>query len=109
MRQRGIPHHELGPSWLFMQKKPVVVPADPNTVHWDYVQGKELRDPSSAELADYYGHLVSWYTQGGFTDERGRRHHFNSPWCEVFNEIDGEHQPAAVAHPALAEESGTAR
>ena len=85
------------PSWLFVQKKPVVVSADPNAVQWDYVQGKELRDPGGAELADYYGRLVSWYTHGGFTDELGRRHesghHFHFPWWEVFNEIDGEHQP----------------
>jgi hypothetical protein len=85
------------PSWLFVQKKPVVVSADPNGVQWDYVQGKELRDPGGTELADYYGRLVSWYTKGGFKDELGRSHesgyHFNFPWWEVFNEIDGEHQP----------------
>jgi hypothetical protein len=85
------------PSWLFVQKKPVVLSADPNAVLWDYAQGKELCDPSGIEMADYYGRLVSWYTQGGFTDELGRRHesgyHFRFPWWEVFNEIDGEHQP----------------
>ncbi|HTV08276.1 MAG TPA: hypothetical protein VMD97_04445 [Candidatus Aquilonibacter sp.] len=85
------------PAWLFVQKKPVTVSADPNAVQWNYVQGKQLRDASGGELADYYGRLVSWYTRGGFTDELGHRHesgyHFRFPWWEVFNEIDGEHQP----------------
>jgi len=85
------------PAWLFVQTKPVQVAADPDAVQWDYVQGKELRDPTGGELADYYGRLVSWYTQGGFTDELDHRHessyHFRFPWWEVFNEIDGEHQP----------------
>ncbi len=85
------------PSWLFVQKKPVVVSADANEVQWNYVQGKELRNPSGTELADYYGRLVSWYTRGWFHRRTGRRHeseyHFHFPWWEVFNEIDGEHQP----------------
>lgn len=85
------------PAWLFEQKKPITVAADPNAVQWNYTQGKELRDPSGKQLADYYARLVSWYTHGGFTDELGRRHtsgyHFRFPWWEVFNEIDGEHQP----------------
>jgi hypothetical protein len=85
------------PAWLYVQKKPVVVAADANAVQWDYAQGKELVDPTGKQMADYYGRLVSWYTQGGFTDELGRRHasgyHFRFPWWEVFNEIDGEHQP----------------
>ena len=49
-------------------------PADPNQVVWDYTQGTELRDPSGKELGDYYGRLVSWYVNGGFTDENGVRH-----------------------------------
>jgi hypothetical protein len=38
---------------------------------------------------------VSWYTQGGFTDENGKRHesgnHYTFPYWEVLNEIDFEH------------------
>ncbi len=63
---------------------------------WNYEQGTELRDPSMKELADYYGRLVSWYTQGGFTDEFGKRHdsghHYKIDYWEVLNEVDGEHQ-----------------
>ena len=92
-------HHELLHS-AFMAvcaEEACRVSADPNGVQWDYVQGKELRDPGGTELADYYGRLVSWYTKGGFKDELGHSHesenHFSFPWWEVFNEIDGEHQP----------------
>jgi hypothetical protein len=85
------------PAWLYVQKKPVTVAADPNALQWNYTQGKELRDPTGKEMAEYYARLAGWYTQGGFTDELGHRHsseyHFRFPWWEVFNEIDGEHQP----------------
>ena len=46
-------------------------------------------------MADYYARLVSWYTQGGFTDEYGKRHdsghHYKIDYWEVLNEVDGEH------------------
>ena len=83
------------PAWLFKTDKPVTYPADPNQVTWDYTQGTELRDPSGKELGEYYGRLVSWYANGGFTDENGKRHesgyHFNMPVWEVLNEPDLEH------------------
>ena len=47
------------PSWLFEQKHPVAVSDDPNAVQWNYTQGKQLRDPTSKELADYYERLLS--------------------------------------------------
>lgn len=85
------------PAWLYVTPKPVTYPTDPNQVDWSYTQGTVLRDPSCKELADYYGRLVSWYTQGGFTDELGVRHnsgyHYEIPYWEVFNEIDIEHHP----------------
>ena len=47
------------------------------------------------EVADYYARLISWYTQGGFTDEFGKRHesgyHFPISHWEVLNEVDFEH------------------
>ena len=47
------------------------------------------------ELGDYYARLVSWYAQGGFTDEAGRRHesgyHYAIPIWEVLNEVEAEH------------------
>ncbi len=84
------------PQWMFRTDKPVAYPSDPDQVTWNYEQGTELRDPSMKELADYYGRLVSWYTQGGFTDEFGKRHdsghHYKIDYWEVLNEVDGEHQ-----------------
>ncbi len=83
------------PAWMFKAAKPVTYPADPGQVDWDYTQGTELRDPSSKELGDYYARLVSWYTQGGFTDEAGRRHESgyrnDIPIWEVLNEVEAEH------------------
>ncbi len=83
------------PAWMFKTDKPVKYPDDPNQVIWDYTQGTELRDPSGKELGDYFGRLVSWYTQGGFTDENGKRHesgnHYAFPYWEVLNEVEAEH------------------
>jgi hypothetical protein len=92
------------PAWLYSTNKKIEVPTDPNQVYWDYTQGNSLRDPSRKQLTDYYTRLVSWYTQGGFTDEAGKRHesnyHYKIPWWEVFNEIDVEHQPSPEEYAA---------
>jgi hypothetical protein len=83
------------PTWLFKTDKPVAYPADPNQVTWDYTQGSELRDPSGKELGDYYARLVSWFVNGGFSDENGIRHdsghRYNFPVWEVLNEPEYEH------------------
>jgi len=83
------------PAWMFKTPKPVPVPADPNKPDWDYNQGTELVDPSGKQLGDYYGRIASWYTMGGFTDERGifhkSGHHYTLPLYEVLNEADAEH------------------
>ena len=80
------------PAWMFKTDQPVKYPADPNQVFWNYTQGTQLRDPSGKELGDYFGRLVSWYTQGGFTDENGKRHesgyHYTLPYWEVLNEVE---------------------
>lgn len=92
------------PAWLFKTDQPVAYPADPNEVTWSYTQGTELRDPSGKELADYYARLVSWYVNGGFTDENGVRHtsgyHYTFPIWEVFNEPEYEHQPTPQQYTA---------
>ena len=84
------------PAWMFQTPKPVEYPKDPNQVVWNYTQGTELRDPTGKEVADYYARLVSWYVNGGFTDELGKRHesghHYKIDYWEVFNEPDIEHQ-----------------
>ena len=84
------------PAWMFKTDKPVTYPADPDQPVWDYTQGTEPRDPTMKEIGEYYGRLFSWYTQGGFTDELGKRHesgyHYSIPYWEVLNEIEFEHK-----------------
>jgi hypothetical protein len=83
------------PAWLFKTDQPVTYPADPEQVKWDYTQGTELRDPTGKEMGGYYARLVSWYANGGFTDENGAKHesgyHYKVPYWEVLNEVDFEH------------------
>lgn len=90
------------PEWLFTTEKPVAYPLDPNQVFWDYSQGTELRDPSGKELGDYFARLVSWYVDGGFTDENGRVHtsgyHYEFPVWEVLNEVEFEHNMTPEAY-----------
>jgi len=91
----AILNFSTSPTWLYKTDKPATYPEDPNKVVWDYTQGTELRDPTGKELGDYYARLVSWYVNGGFTDENGVKHesgyHYSLPWWEVLNEVDFEH------------------
>jgi hypothetical protein len=96
------------PQWMYKTDQPVEYPADPNQVTWNYEQGTELRDPSMKQVADYYARLISWYTQGGFSDEYGKRHesgyHYAIPYWEVLNEIDFEHHIDAETYTRLYDE-----
>ncbi len=87
------------PAWMYKTEKPVTYPADPNQPTWNYTQGTELVDPSGKQIGDYFGRLVSWYTQGGFVDENGLRHesglHYKFPIWEVLNEPEFEHANTA--------------
>lgn len=81
------------PQWMFkgVENK---YPYDPNQVVWEYTKGLDFRDPSFKEVAQYYARLISWYTQGGFTDEFGKRHesghHYRVTHWEVLNEPELE-------------------
>ena len=92
------------PAWLFKTDKPVTYPSDPNQVDWNYTQGTELKDPSGKQIGDYYGRLVSWYVNGGFTDENGKEHHsgyhYSIPIWEVLNEPDFEHKTTPEQYTA---------
>lgn len=83
------------PAWMFKTREPVRYPADPMQVDWNYAQGKELRDPTFREVADYFARVVAWHVNGGFTDELGKwhesGHHYKIDYWEVFNEPDLEH------------------
>ena len=84
------------PQWMFKTDKPVAYPSDPDEPTWKYEQGTELRDPSGREAGDYFARIMAWYTQGGFTDELGKRHesgyHYAIPYWEILNEPELEHQ-----------------
>jgi hypothetical protein len=96
------------PQWMYKSDKPWSYPADPNQVTWDYEKGTELRDPSMKEVADYFARLISWYTQGGFTDEFGKRHesgyHYPISHWEVLNEVEFEHHIDAETYTRLYDE-----
>ncbi len=83
------------PEWMFKTPKPVTYPQDPNQLQYDYEQGRELRDPTCKEVADYYARVVGWYVNGGFTDELGKwhasSHHYKIDTWGVLNEPDLEH------------------
>jgi hypothetical protein len=93
------------PQWMFETKERVAYPADPNEVSWSYEQGTELRDSTGQEVADYFARLASWYVQGGFTDELGRRHvsphHYKIDYWEVLNEPEYEHALTAESYTRL--------
>jgi len=93
------------PQWMFITKKPVSVPDNPDEIVWGYREGTELRDPSMKEVADYFARVVSWYTRGGFNDENGvwheSDHHFKFDYWEVLNEPDWEHLMTPQFYTAL--------
>jgi len=84
------------PQWMLQTVKPVLCPPDPDQGTWEYEQGTEFRDQNMEEFGNYYARLVSWYTQGGFSDENGQRHdsgyHYKIRYWEVLNEVDLEHR-----------------
>jgi hypothetical protein len=84
------------PAWMFKTPEPVPYPPDPNTVDVNYRARTALRDLSLRELTGYYSRLVSWYTQGGFTDELGLRHesghHYKIDYWGILNEPDIENK-----------------
>ncbi|WP_433871618.1 hypothetical protein [Saccharopolyspora sp. CA-218241] len=95
------------PAWMFTGEQPAVAD-DPAAAHWDYERGQEFRDPSLAEVADYFERLARWYVAGGFTDElgrwheSGRRHRF--AYWEVLCEPDFGHQLSPATYTRLYDE-----
>lgn len=87
------------PAWMF-HGPPAAVPDDPDEIVWDYEQGTELRDPTYAEVADYFYRIASWYIAGGFTDEHGCRHEsghqYRFDYWEVLCEPDFRGMPPDV-------------
>ncbi|MGA7687154.1 MAG: glycosyl hydrolase family 39 [Terriglobales bacterium] len=100
------------PQWMFKTAKPVDTPSDPDKVDWGYEEGTELRDLSMKEVTDYLARLVSWYTQGGFTDELGHRHdsghHYKVDYWEILNEPEYEHAIGPQMYTRLYDAASTA-
>jgi len=93
------------PEWMFKTPKPVAYPADPAKPAWQYEQGKELRDPTAREVADYFARVVAWHVNGGFTDELGKWHQSGHKWkidyWEILNEPDIEHGLSAPLYTKI--------
>ena len=83
------------PDWMWLDNGGATYPTDVNVPDFNYNQGTQLRDPSLKELTDYYQRLISWYVNGGFTDECGVYHHSGYHWdfefWEILNESQAEH------------------
>jgi hypothetical protein len=93
------------PEWMFKTPKPVAYPSDPEQLFYEYELGKELRDPTCREAADYFARVVSWYVKGGFTDELGKwhnsGHHYKVDYWGVLNEPDLEHNLSPEVYTRL--------
>jgi hypothetical protein len=83
------------PQWLYSTAGAggrVAYPDDPEATTWTYEQGGSLRDPSAAEIGDFYGRVLAWYTDGGFVDEAGEAresgHFYNITTWEYLNEME---------------------
>ena len=85
------------PTWMWTLDSPYTYPQDPSAIDFNYNNGTQLRDPSCRELADYYKRILSWYVQGGFTDECGvyhrSGHHWDIEYWEILNEMEHNIQP----------------
>jgi hypothetical protein len=81
--------------WVLPNGTNYTYPDNINQTDFSYNQGTQLRDPTMKEVSDYYARLVSWYVNGGFTDECGdyrhSGHHYNIEYWEVLNEVETEH------------------
>jgi len=93
------------PEWMFKTSEPVPYPADATKPAWQYEQGTELRDPSAREVGEYFGRVVAWHVNGGFTDELGKwhesGHHWKVDYWEVLNEPDIEHGLSAQTYTKI--------
>ena len=92
-----VPQLSTMPAWMYGDgsNRTTLMPDDP----WRYVNGnmgyyvvggKPLVDPTCREMARYAARYVSWFTQGGMTDECGVRHvsnlHYKWELLSVLNE-----------------------
>jgi hypothetical protein len=96
------------PTWMFETPEPVPYGEDPEEVQWGYEQGTEFRDPTLAQVAEYFERIARWYLAGGFLDEYGRWHqsdreHRFAYW-EVLCEPDFGHDLTPEVYTRLYDE-----
>ena len=67
-----------------------------------YKAGNALVDPTCKQMARYFGRLVGWYTNGGFTDECGHFHpsEFHYDWWGISVLNEDEHGIRPEGGPA---------
>lgn len=95
---KGVSHiinFSTTPDWMWISNETYTYPEDVTVIDFNYNNGTQLRDPTLKEISEYYARLVSWYVDGGFTDECGvyhySGHHYDIEYWEVLNEVDSEH------------------
>lgn len=95
-----IPSFSTQPTWLYSPSQFAYVD-DADVPFYGYDRGTAPAVNGTA-LGDYYGRVLSWYTQGGFVDEYGQGHtgghYLNFTRFEVFNEPDYEHGHTPVSY-----------
>jgi hypothetical protein len=87
-------NYSTTPDWMWVLDTPYTYPENASTIDWNYNNGTSLRDPTLKEISDYYSRLLSYYTQGGMTDECGVFHpgyNLTIEAWEILNESEGEH------------------
>ena len=104
-----VPQLSTMPAWMYEpdgSNRTALMPDDP----WKYpsgkfgyyvVGGKPLVDPTCREMARYAARYVSWFTQGGMTDECGVHHvsnlHYKWELLSVLNEDEYRTPPGGGA------------
>ncbi|QSB14609.1 hypothetical protein JQS43_24590 [Natronosporangium hydrolyticum] len=100
-----VAHHATIPHWMFDVPDSFELDPDPGATVWDYEVGKQPRDPSLREIADYFERFARWYISGGFTDERGVHHasdhRYRFAHWEVLIEPDIGHQLSPEVYTRL--------
>eukprot|EP01084_Bolivina_argentea_P058520 106853_1 len=77
----------------------------PYDCSWSYNAGTTLIDTTAATLGQYYGNLVSYYKNGGFTDLYGNNitsnYNFNIDTWEILNEVESEHHNSPQSYTKI--------
>ena len=94
------------PNWKYMNVSYGAGIADsPYDTSFGYNIGTELIDPTAQNIGEYFGNLISYYKNGGFTDEYGNNitssYNYNIDTWEVLNEPNSEHHNTPQSYTKL--------